>query len=93
MSWDYGALASEVYNLDKPIGTSFGDVEYYLEQLSGVDGPVLEPAVGTGRGTTPPWLLAWRSRALIPLPRCWARCRRHCTERVSQPEVMGGGYG
>ena len=29
MSWDYGTLATEVYEIDKPIGHSFGDVEYY----------------------------------------------------------------
>ncbi|WP_369326770.1 class I SAM-dependent methyltransferase [Alcaligenes nematophilus] len=45
----YGKLASLVYHLDKPVGRSFGDVEYYLERLQGTSGPILEPAVGTGR--------------------------------------------
>jgi SAM-dependent methyltransferase len=45
----YGRLASEVYDLDKPIGHSFGDVEYYAERLKTCEGPILEPAVGTGR--------------------------------------------
>lgn len=45
----YGKLASLVYHLDKPVGRSFGDVEYYLERLHGISGPILEPAVGTGR--------------------------------------------
>ncbi len=45
----YGKLASLVYHLDKPIGRSFGDVEYYLGRLQGISGPILEPAVGTGR--------------------------------------------
>lgn len=49
----YGKLASLVYHLDKPVGRSFGDVEYYLERLRGVSGPVLEPAVGTGRMLIP----------------------------------------
>ncbi len=53
MSWDYGALATEVYELDKPIGHSFGDVEYYIRQLSGVSGRILEPAAGTGRVLIP----------------------------------------
>jgi len=35
--------------MDKPIGHSFGDVEFYLERLAQVKGPVLEPATGTGR--------------------------------------------
>lgn len=45
----YGKLASWVYHLDKPIGHSFGDLEYYRQRLSGCDGAVLEPAVGNGR--------------------------------------------
>lgn len=44
MSWDYGTLASEIYEIDKPIGHSFGDVEYYLRSLSGVSGRILERA-------------------------------------------------
>lgn len=43
------SLATLAYELDKPIGTSFGDVEFYSSRLRGVAGPVLEPAVGTGR--------------------------------------------
>jgi SAM-dependent methyltransferase len=50
MSWSYGTLASEVYDLAYPSGMSMGgDVEAYLAALEGVDGPVLEPAAGGGR--------------------------------------------
>lgn len=49
----YGKLASWVYNLDKPVGRSFGDVEYYQQILSGCEGPILEPAVGNGRVLVP----------------------------------------
>lgn len=45
----YGSLASWVYHIDKPIGKSFGDVEYYLERLKGCKGTILEPACGNGR--------------------------------------------
>ncbi|MEO4051846.1 class I SAM-dependent methyltransferase [Solibacillus sp. CAU 1738] len=45
----YNSISAEVYNLDKPIGSSFGDVEYYSSRLSRVKGRILEPAVGTGR--------------------------------------------
>lgn len=44
MSWDYGRLATEVYELDKPVGRSFGALEYYARQLAGVTGRILEPA-------------------------------------------------
>lgn len=49
MENSYNNLASWVYHLDKPIGRSFGDVEYYSERLQGCNGPILEPAVGNGR--------------------------------------------
>lgn len=45
----YGKLSSEIYEIDKYIGKSYGDVEYYYERLKGVSGKVLEPAVGNGR--------------------------------------------
>lgn len=45
----YSKLSTEVYDLDKPIGRSFGNVEYYRERLKNVRGKILEPAVGTGR--------------------------------------------
>lgn len=45
----YGRLASWVYEIDKPIGKSFGDVEFYRDCLKNIEGPVLEPATGNGR--------------------------------------------
>ena len=45
----YGKLATEVYDIDRPIGHSFGDVEFYLEGLSSCVGRILEPVVGIGR--------------------------------------------
>lgn len=32
----YGRLASWIYHLDKPIGHSFGDLEYYQQRLTSV---------------------------------------------------------
>ncbi|TMW71454.1 class I SAM-dependent methyltransferase [Alteribacter natronophilus] len=49
----YSSLSAEVYDMDKPAGHSFGDVEYYSERLKGVSGKVLEPATGTGRILVP----------------------------------------
>ena len=50
----YGDLLAEVYDLDKPIGaktpiTAASDIPFYLDRLRAIDGPILEPAVGTGR--------------------------------------------
>ncbi|MGX7013049.1 class I SAM-dependent DNA methyltransferase [Vagococcus silagei] len=47
---EYGALSTAVYNITKPIGKSLdGDLEFYLDQLTNVDGRILEAGVGTGR--------------------------------------------
>ncbi len=45
----YGSLSSEVYDIDKPVGHSFGDIEFYADRLKSCNGPILEPATGTGR--------------------------------------------
>lgn len=49
----YGRLSSEVYDLDKPVGHSFGDIEFYSDRLKSCKGPILEPATGTGRALIP----------------------------------------
>ncbi|GLC82226.1 class I SAM-dependent methyltransferase [Lacrimispora brassicae] len=45
----YGRLSSEVYDMDKPVGHSFGDIEFYADRLKSCKGQILEPATGTGR--------------------------------------------
>lgn len=45
----YQSLSAKVYNFDKPVGKSFGDIEYYQSRLSDKANTILEPAVGTGR--------------------------------------------
>lgn len=49
----YSSLASKVYHLDKPIGKSFGDIEFYTEKLKNCQGKILEPATGNGRVLIP----------------------------------------
>ncbi len=49
----YGDLAAEVYDLDKPVGRSFGDMEFYRARLVDHGGPVLEAGVGNGRVMVP----------------------------------------
>lgn len=44
----YGCLCAEIYDLDKPPGSLF-DLPYYTQRLTGLEGLVLEAAVGTGR--------------------------------------------
>ncbi|WP_020615452.1 class I SAM-dependent methyltransferase [Paenibacillus daejeonensis] len=49
----YGELCTEVYEISKPVGFSYGDVEYYKERLQHVSGRVLEVACGSGRVMIP----------------------------------------
>lgn len=81
MGWGYGTLASEVYDLDKPIGSSFGDVEYYRDALNGIEGRVLEPAVGTGRILIPLLEAGVEVEGYDSSPQMLAICQAHCAER------------
>jgi len=45
----YQNLSALVYDIDKPIGRSFGDLEFYKDKLNQVQGKILEPACGNGR--------------------------------------------
>jgi SAM-dependent methyltransferase len=85
LSWNYGTLATEVYELDKPIGHSFGDVEYYAQQLVGVTGRILEPATGTGRILIPLLEAGFEVEGLDTSPEMLAACRQHCHDRGLEP--------
>ncbi|MBP1042697.1 class I SAM-dependent methyltransferase [Vagococcus sp. BWB3-3] len=51
---NYGPLATEVYELTKPVGSSLnGDIDYYSQRLAGISGKILEAGVGTGRMLLP----------------------------------------
>ncbi len=71
----YSKLSSEVYNLDKYIGRSFGDVEFYQARLEGCKGPILEPGVGTGRISSPFLSTDWMWRDLTYQLKCWKYVR------------------
>jgi len=77
----YGKLASWVYNLDKPVGRSFGDVEFYRQRLEDVDGPVLEPAVGNGRILVPLLEAGVRIEGFDASDEMLGYCRDECGKR------------
>ncbi|CAM5417386.1 SAM-dependent methyltransferase [Aquamicrobium terrae] len=77
----YATLAAWVYELDKPIGRSFGDVEFYLERLKGVSGPVLEPAVGNGRLFVPLLEAGLDVKGFDASEEMLAYCRTACASR------------
>ena len=87
MSWDYGTLATEIYEIDKPIGRSFGDVEYYADLLAGASGRILEPAVGTGRILIPLLEAGHDVEGLDTSPQMLAVCRQHCRDRGLDPAL------
>lgn len=85
MSWDYGRLATEVYEIDKPVGRSFGALEYYVRHLAGVTGRILEPATGTGRVLIPLLEAGFAVEGLDSSPEMLAVCRQHCRDRGLDP--------
>jgi SAM-dependent methyltransferase len=88
LGWGYGTLATEVYDLDKPIGSSFGDVEYYRGLLEGVDGRVLEPAVGTGRIMVPLLQAGFVVDGYDSSPEMLTVCRERCADRGLDPVIF-----
>ena len=85
MSWDYGRLVAEVYELDKPVGSSFRGLKYYTRQLAGVTGRILEPATGTGRVLIPLLEAGFTVEGLDSSPDMLAVCRQHCRDRGLDP--------
>ena len=83
----YGTLASWVYHLDKPIGRSFGDIEFYHDRLAGCSGPILEPAVGNGRMIVPLLEAGFRVEGFDASEEMLAFCRRECSARDLSPSL------
>lgn len=83
----YGTLASLVYNLDKPVGRSFGDVEYYRQRLEACTGPVLEPAVGNGRFYVPLLQSGISVEGFDPSEEMLSYCLSACRERSLDPKL------
>lgn len=84
----YSKLSTEVYGVDKPIGTSFGDVEFYLERLAGITGPILEPATGTGRMLVPLLENDFAVDGFDSSPDMLEMCKKNCEERGLQPNLL-----
>ena len=85
MSREYGTLATEVYELDKPVGRPFADVDYYIGLLADVSGPIFEPATGTGRILIPLLEAGHQVEGLDSSPQMLACCREHCRHRGLDP--------
>ncbi|MFI6920554.1 class I SAM-dependent methyltransferase [Nonomuraea spiralis] len=89
-AWHYGPLATLFYELDKPVGTSFGDVEFYADRLRHVTGTVLEPAVGTGRILIPLLEQGLTVRGYDTSASMLEQCRANCARRGLKADVFEG---
>ena len=82
----YGALAAEIYDIDKPFG-ALPDTAFHLERFAGFGRPILEPACGTGR-TLVPFLEAGHDiTGFDQSPEMLERCRARCAERGFTPDL------
>ncbi|WP_096200283.1 class I SAM-dependent methyltransferase [Bacillus sp. FJAT-45350] len=86
----YSKLSSEVYDLDKYIGLSFGDVGFYSERLASCKGNVLEPGVGTGRILIPLLEKGLKVDGFDVSEEMLKICRHNCEKRGLHPKLFEG---
>jgi SAM-dependent methyltransferase len=82
----YGAIAAEIYDIDKPLG-ALPDTAFHLQGLRDVDGPILEPACGTGRTLLPLLEADHDVTGFDPSEEMLERCRARCAERGFDPPL------
>ncbi|UCZ55056.1 class I SAM-dependent methyltransferase [Bacillus shivajii] len=86
----YSKLSSEVYELDKYIGLSFGDVEFYSDRLASCTGDILEPGVGTGRILIPLLESGLKVDGFDVSPEMLKICRNNCEKRGLNSKLFKG---
>lgn len=86
----YSSLSSEVYDIDKYIGRSFGEVEFYSERLNSCTGPILEPGVGTGRILIPLLEKGLKVDGFDVSDEMLKICHRNCKKRGLNPRLFKG---
>jgi ubiquinone/menaquinone biosynthesis C-methylase UbiE len=83
----YGSLSAWAYDLDKPIGHSFGDIEFLLGRLKDCPGPILEPCVGTGRVLIRLLEAGHDAEGFDASNEMLEICRRNCQSRGLTPRL------
>ncbi|WP_078579274.1 class I SAM-dependent methyltransferase [Salipaludibacillus agaradhaerens] len=86
----YNKLSSEVYDMDKYIGRSFGDVEFYSDRLASCKGDILEPGVGTGRILIPFLERGLKVDGFDVSQEMLKICRNNCEKRGLNPKLFEG---
>lgn len=84
----YGRLSSEVYDMDKPVGHSFGDIEFYRNRLENCKGPILEPATGTGRMLIPLLEKGFNVDGFDSSKEMLNICENNCRKRGLNPRLF-----
>lgn len=75
----YGALAAEIYDLDKPVGR-LPDTEFHLQRLQSETRPILEPGCGSGRTLAPLLQAGLNVTGFDQSPEMLERCRARCAD-------------
>ncbi|WP_153722837.1 class I SAM-dependent methyltransferase [Sporosarcina cascadiensis] len=84
----YGELCTEVYDVTKPVGHSFGnEISYYKERLADSKGRILEAMVGSGRVMIPLLEAGFRIEGADYSQDMLALCRKRCKERKLTPTL------
>lgn len=86
----YNKLSSEVYDIDKYIGLSFGDVEFYSDRLASCEGNILELGIGTGRILIPLLEKGLKVDGFDVSEEMLKICRNNCKNRGLHPELFAG---
>ncbi|CAA9461369.1 MAG: SAM-dependent methyltransferase [uncultured Rubrobacteraceae bacterium] len=85
----YGRLATEVYDIDKPIGHSFGDVEFYLGRLRSC---TTITVVRRLKSTTVRGMMASRPATTVPVIATWNQHRGTSLEyAIRKPPMRAEG--
>ena len=87
----YGAIAAEIYDLDKPY-FALADTAFHLTRFEGFDRPILEPACGSGRTLVPFLKAGLDITGFDPSLEMLDRCRARCTEADFTPDLTIQSY-
>ncbi|MFI4935566.1 MAG: class I SAM-dependent DNA methyltransferase [Caulobacterales bacterium] len=82
----YGSIAAEIYDIDKPYG-ALPDTAFHLERFAGFEGPILEPACGSGRTLVPFLDAGLDIIGFDPSAEMLEQCRARCAERGHTPQL------
>lgn len=89
----YGSLAALVYDVDKPVGRSFGDVEFYGNRLITMGArEVLEPAAGNGRVLIPLAKSGFAMTGFDNSPEMLDHLRRNCADHDVAADVVDAAF-